>query len=192
MSPLSPLFASLLSSPPGQTKTHEIGISKVDLMYSVLFLMAENLAAVPLPNHPHAVPGGRLLQGVSPEFSKPTDKGTNLSHTQRTSLAENTHSTSTLRLGILEEEALPPHTGNSLSSDEKTRVGRPPLAWALCAHGPLLSATPNSLLFLPPSWRPSRLGQYQAGHPPCQAQSMNPTSVGYHRPLFLLPKQMGS
>lgn len=91
------------------------------------------------------------MQGVSPEFSKPTEKGTSLSHTQRTSLAENTPSTSTLRLGMLEEEALPPHTGNSLSADEKDSGTPTSCLGPLCTWPPLKCHTqfpplPTSLL----------------------------------------------
>lgn len=46
---------------------------------------------------------------------------------------------------------------------------------------------------LTPSQGSSRPGSYQAGYPaPAPSLSMNPTSVGHHRPPFLLPKQMES
>lgn len=101
--------------------------------------MAENLAAVPLQNHPLAVPRGRLLQGVSPEFSKPTDKGTSLSHTQRASLAEYTPPpcTSTLRLGILEEEALPPTLGTPFPQMRKAEWDAHLLPGPSCTWPPL-------------------------------------------------------
>jgi hypothetical protein len=64
----------LLSSPPGHTKTHATGISKVDLTYNVICLMAENLQSL-FQTNPPCSPQGPPLARSLPRIQQAYRKG---------------------------------------------------------------------------------------------------------------------